>query len=133
MSNTTRKVAAGAVVAGVVGYVAGILTAPKSGKETRKDIKDTAVKGWAEAEKQLKNLYTELAKKVDELKVIANDLSGKAKDEANDLMSKARDAKEKVREVLSAIHEGDADDADLQKAVKEANLALQHIKDYLKK
>jgi len=32
-------VAAGAAVAG---YVAGILTAPKSGKETRKDIKDKA-------------------------------------------------------------------------------------------
>ena len=42
------------------GYLAGILTAPKSGKETREDIKDTAVKTYSEAEKQLKKLHTEL-------------------------------------------------------------------------
>ena len=38
----------GAVAAG---FTAGILTAPKSGKETRKDLKDKAVKMKADTEK----------------------------------------------------------------------------------
>ena len=38
----------GAVAAG---FTAGILTAPKSGKETRKDLKDKAVKLKADTEK----------------------------------------------------------------------------------
>lgn len=51
------KVALGAsigVVAGAVaGFVTGILTAPKSGKATRKDIKDTAVKTKGEVVKEI--------------------------------------------------------------------------------
>ena len=38
----------GAVAAG---FTAGILTAPKSGKETRKDLKDKAIKMKADTEK----------------------------------------------------------------------------------
>ncbi len=133
MSKTTRKLAASALIAGVVGYVAGILTAPKSGKDTRQDIKENVNKGWVEVEKQLKTVHTELAKKVDELKVSGNNLTGKAKDELNDLLAKTKDSKEKVREMLSAIHEGDAEDEDLQNALSDANAALDHIRTYLKK
>ncbi|MCA1806602.1 MAG: YtxH domain-containing protein, partial [Actinobacteria bacterium] len=43
MANKSGKFAIGAVFAAAAGYVTGILTAPKSGKETRKDIHDTAV------------------------------------------------------------------------------------------
>jgi gas vesicle protein len=41
---TKGKFAIGALLGAAAGFVAGILTAPKSGKETREDIKDTAVK-----------------------------------------------------------------------------------------
>lgn len=37
-----KKLAIGAIVGAAVGVVAGILTAPKSGKETRDDIKEKA-------------------------------------------------------------------------------------------
>jgi len=42
--DTGKKVALGALIAASVGYVAGVLTAPKSGKETRQDIKNTGRK-----------------------------------------------------------------------------------------
>lgn len=37
-----KKLALGAVIAAVAGVVAGTLMAPKSGKQTRSDIKKTA-------------------------------------------------------------------------------------------
>jgi len=58
MNKSTKRLALGTVFAAAVGYLTGILTAPKSGKETRKDIKDAAEHGMAEAEKQLKKLHT---------------------------------------------------------------------------
>jgi gas vesicle protein len=128
-----KKLAIGAAVAGAAGYMAGLLTAPKSGRETRKDLKNAAGQGVTEAEKQLKNLHTDLGKAVDEAKSQGEKLGGKAQKELKDLADKAKDTKEKVREVLSAIHEGDANDKDLKSAVADAKHALDHLKDYLKK
>jgi len=48
-------------------------------------------------------------------------------------MVNAKVAKEKAREILSAVHEGDADDKDLKKAVDEASKAVAHLRTYLKK
>jgi predicted nucleic acid-binding Zn-ribbon protein len=59
--------------------------------------------------------------------------SGKAKAEYEDLADKAGSAKQKTRELLSAIHEGDADDKDLRKAIKEASKAIDHLKSFMKK
>lgn len=132
-SSTAKKVAIGAAIAAVAGYVTGILTAPKSGKETRADIKDTAIKGKAEAERQLKRLHTELNELLDEVRSRGTELSDKASKELAGLVDKAKLAKEKTREVLSALHEGDAEDKELQKAIDEANQAIEHIKQFLKK
>jgi gas vesicle protein len=128
-----KRLAIGGAIAGVFGYLAGILTAPQSGKDTRQDIKDNAGKGLAEAEKELKKLHTELDKAIKQAKDNSGDLRGRAKDEFNDFIESARDSKEKVREVLSAVHEGEAEDKDLAKAVKQANNALANLKKYLKK
>jgi gas vesicle protein len=130
--STGKRVAIGAAVAGVAGYVAGILTAPKSGKETRKEIKDTAVKGISEAEKQLKKLHNELNSLLGEAKQKAEKFTGKARQEFDDAVSKSQAVREKARELLSAIHEGDADDKDLKKAIGDANKAVEHLKSYLK-
>lgn len=131
--DTAKKVAIGGVIAGLVGFLAGVLTAPKSGKETRQDIKDSANKGVAEAEKSLKKLHTELDKAIKEAKVRSGDLSVRAQKELDELLAKAKDSKEKAREILSAVHEGEATDQDLAKAVKQANNALTNLKKYLKK
>lgn len=130
---TIKRVAIGSTIAAAAGYVAGILTAPKSGKKTRGDIKHAANDGLATAEKELKKLHTELGKALDEAKVRGDKLGAKAKNDLSAAVAKANKTKEKVREVISAVHEGDAQDADLKQAVKEAKIAIDYLRDYLKK
>jgi gas vesicle protein len=129
-----KKWALGAVFAAVAGYLAGILTAPKSGQETRKDIKDKAEQGVAEAEKQLKKLHTQMADLIAEGKEKAVTLKGAAQKDLQIAVDKAAVVKEKAREMLSTLHEGNtAEDKDLRKAIDEANQAIAHLKTYLKK
>ena len=133
MSKTVKRFAIGAALVGAAGYLAGILTAPKSGKETRQGIKDATNRGMNEAEKDLKRLLAELNSIIDTAQDRGGVVSDKAKQELNQLLDKAKDTKEKLREMLSAIHEGETEDQDLQQAIKDANQAIDHIKDYLKK
>ena len=133
MPKSIKKFAISAAIAGTAGYLAGLLTAPKSGRETRDDIKDATNRGITEAEKDLKKLHTELGKLLSEAKSKGSDLTGKTQQELNDLLDKAKDTKEKAREMLSAIQEGSAEDNDLRRAIADANKAVDHIKDYLKK
>lgn len=128
-----KRLAIGSTIAAGVGYVVGILTAPKSGQQTRDDIKQTADKKLIEAEKDLKKLHTELGKVIEDAKTKRDKLGAKAQKELTTLLDKAKDTKEKAREMLSAIHEGDAEDQDLAEAIKEANKAIDHLKSYLKK
>ncbi len=120
--NKKGKVAIGATLAAGAGYVAGILTAPKSGKDTRKDIAKTASKAKTEGEKQLKKLHSEL-----------NDLLAKAKDKKGQAVDKAKAAKEKTRLLLSALHDGDADDPNLKAVIKEVAQAKADLVAFLKK
>ncbi len=122
-----KKWAIGAVLAGIGGYVAGILTAPKSGKETRQDIKDEAVKLKTEAEKKLKEIHTELDVLLGEAKGKAGDI----KSAAGGAVAAAEAAKAKVKEVLSGIHAGEADNKDLNEAIKDATKALDNLKKYV--
>ena len=125
------KWAIGALIAGVAGYLTGILTAPKSGKETRKDIHDSAVKAKTEAEKRLKELHKELSDLVDKGKKHASKFSAKAQTEYSAAVEKAQSAKQRASELLSAVHEGEADDKELQKAIEEAKKASEHLKAFL--
>ena len=133
MKKDTKKFAVGTLIAAVAGFAAGILTAPKSGKETRKDIKDVAVKTTKEAENKLKQLHTELNDLIDEATEKGKEFQGKAKDQYQEAVDKSKVAKQKAREILSAVHEGDAEDKDLQDAIKEASNAVKHLKSYIKK
>lgn len=133
MGKTAKKFAIGTIIAAAAGYVAGILTAPKSGKETRKDIKDTATKTVTEAEKQLKKLHTELNTVIGRAKDEASTIKGKAREDLDAAISKTYAVKEKAREVLSAVHEGKADDKELKKAIDEATKSIDHLKKYLAK
>lgn len=128
-----KRVAIGSTIAAAAGYLAGVLTAPKSGKQTRDDIRAAADRSRQEAEKDLKRLHTELDKAIKEAKAGSSKLSAKAQAELNELIEKAKDTKEKAREVLSAIHEGDAEDQDLKRAVRNASLAVKHLRKYLRK
>ena len=133
MAKLGRKIALGTVIGVVTGYVAGILTAPKSGKETRQDIKKVSAKALREAEKQLKALYSELDEAIVKATQKAKGFSGQGKDKLDGYVDKAKEAKQKAKEVLSAIRAGDAEDPDLKDAVKQANEAKKHLLDFIKK
>jgi len=132
-NDTARKVATGALIAGAVGYLAGILTAPKSGRETRADIRSAATRAMREAEKQLKYLHAELSALLEEAAALSSRLNERGRKELNTLTEKAKIAKQEAREALSAIHEGDADDPELKMAVKDAENASKHLRKFLAK
>src|SRR5688572_25193817 len=115
--HTGRNIAIGGVVLAGASYLAGILTAPKSGKQTRKDLKVAARKAKIDAEHKLKKAHSELNDVVDNLSKEATKLKGKAADELKEALAKAKVVKQKARELLSAIHEGEAADKDLDEAV----------------
>lgn len=127
----TKKLAIGAAIGVVTGFVAGILTAPKSGKETRADIKNTASKVTAEAEKQLKNMYTELTETINKAKALAKSEGAKVKKELLKALASAEATQQKVREVISAVRDGEAGHPELDKALKDADKAKEHLKKFL--
>jgi gas vesicle protein len=127
------KVALGTALAAGAGYVVGVLTAPKSGRETRKDIRKKAVQAKTEAEHKLKDAHSELNKVIDEANAKIKTSKDKATIEVTEAVAKAEAARQKARELLSAIHEGEAEDADLKKADDEAKSALTHLKKYIGK
>lgn len=132
-SHKSRNLAIGGAVLAGISYVAGILTAPKSGRETRKDINKAAHKAMTDAERHLKLAHSELA----ELLVTLKDQAKKGKDLANKelhvALEQAEVVKNKTRELISAIHEGEASDKDLDVAVKEAKAAVKHLKSFVVK
>jgi len=132
-SQNLKRAAITGAVAAAAGYVAGILTAPKSGGQTRQDIKSATDSGRAQAEKELKQLHTELDKVIKEAKTGSDKLGVRAQKELGEVVDRAKDTKQKVREVLSAVHEGDAEDRDLQRAIRSANTSVKHLRKYLKK
>jgi gas vesicle protein len=128
-----KGIAIGATVAAAAGYVVGILTAPKSGKQTRKGISRTAKKSIKKAEKEYNKLHKELDGLVADVKVKSAQVSDKTSKELTELADKAKAAKEKAGSVIGAIKSGEAEDKELNKAVSEANKALANLKKYLKK
>ncbi len=133
MRKRDRNVAVGTLIAAGIGYAAGVLTAPKSGRETRRDIQRAALKAKKEAESNLKELYGELNKLIAKGKRAGTGLKADAEGEYKKALDKAQLAKKKAGEILSAIHEGDADDRDLDKAVKDIKKSIEHLRTYLEK
>lgn len=133
MSNKKRNIAVGTLVGVGVGYLAGLLTAPKSGKATRKDIKSAAVRAEAEAEKEIKALYSDLVDLIKQADAKFKEASTTVKVGLGKAIDQAIIAKNGTKEVLSAIHEGDADDEDLKKAIKNAQRAVNNLKTFINK
>ncbi len=133
MSKESKRFAIGAVIAAGIGYVTGILTAPKSGKETRADVKNAAVKAKTEAEKTLKRLHSEINEQIERAKKLAGQLHESGKKELDVMLASARTAKEKARDMLTALHDGDVEDKDLKSAIKDVNMAIDHLRAYLDK
>ena len=130
--HTVRKVAIGSAIAGAAGYLAGILTAPKSGKETRGDIADKADDVKGSAEEQIDQLNDELKDLIKSAKVKTIALSSNARAEFNEAVIRAKDAQNKATQVLKAVKSGQAEDPELNKAVKQSRLAIKNLGKFLK-
>ena len=132
-SGTVKKLAFGAAIAGAAGYIAGVLTAPAEGKKTRAQLKKTAENGISDVEKQLKQLHGELGDLVESAKENGADVSGRAGKKFSSAVDSAHEAKDKLRDVLSMVHEGEATDKELKKALEDARRSLDHLKQFIKK
>ncbi|MGI9028360.1 MAG: YtxH domain-containing protein [Candidatus Saccharimonadales bacterium] len=130
---TKKVIAGGALVAAGAGYLTGILTAPKSGKDTRHDIAKSASKARTDGERQLKKLHSELNGLIKDGDAATKKARTKASKELKEALEKAKVAKDKSREILSALHDGDADDPNLQAVLDEVKHAKKNLVKYLKK
>jgi len=130
--NTKEKLAAGAILGGVLGYLAGILTAPKSGKQTRGDIASKASEVKDETGEQLQHALDDLNSALKTAKTQSVNMSAKAKVEFDEAVVKAKDAQNKASAVLKAMRAGESTDPELNKAAKQARQALKNLSKYLK-
>jgi gas vesicle protein len=131
-NNSGRKWALGALIAGAAGYVGGILTAPKSGKETREDIADKAVDVKNDTRVELENLQDDISDLLAKAKAKAESLGSQAREEINEAVLRAKDVQSKTSVILKAMKAGEAEDPELNKAVKQAKQAKKNLSKYLK-
>lgn len=108
----SKKFGLGVLIGAAAGVITGLLTAPKSGKETRQDIKDKATEWRGAAERKLKDAHKELGKLSGEAKAKAKGLQGKAKDEMESYAKKADELKDRVKNAITSIKSGDDDNDD---------------------
>lgn len=131
-NNTGRKIALGALIAGAAGYVAGILTAPKSGEETRHDIATKAADIRDELVQQLQLLHIELEDLIKQAKDKSIALSSQAREDFNEAVVAAKDAKDKTATLLKGVKAGEATDPELNKAIKQAKAAAKNLAKFFK-
>lgn len=131
--DTAKTVVLSLAVGVAAGYIAGILTAPKSGKETRQDIKDAGDKAVQMAQSKLQSLQAQVSELTDIAKARAKNLSARGKQELDKLIAAAKDSQYKASAVLSAVKDGGAGDPELRKAVDHANEAKNSLANFLKK
>lgn len=124
-----RKIAAGGFGLIALGYALGILTAPKSGKQTRKKIKKTAKNSVSDIERDLKTIYSQTKDTLDKLSKNNPEITSKYKD----VKSTATKSQAKLKNILSSLHGQDNLDEDLTNALKDSKQVLADLKNFLKK
>jgi len=87
----------------------------------------------AEAEKDLKSLHTELDKVIKQAKARARKPRQSPKRIGRTGEKAKKIPKRKSAKCLAPFTKATAEDEDLKRAVKNANSALDHLRDYLKK
>ena len=133
MSDYKKKLAIGAIAAGIIGYGIGLLTAPKSGKETRDDIKRGAINTTKHLETRLKSYHSEITELVAEAKIKGLSYKGKAKEELKKLTDSAIEARHRISLALTALHEGEKVDVELEDAINDATDSIDKLRNFVDK
>jgi len=96
MSDDYRKITGAFLIGGVIGAAVALLYAPKSGRETRKDIARTAKK----VKKETVHLVEDVIDSI-------NDFAGDVKDKVSDIIDQGKDLSESAKkEILKNLEDG---------------------------
>lgn len=95
------KLAIGALVGAVAGFVTGVLMAPKSGKETRDDIKNKAMEAKGAATQEAAKVKKAAESKVEEAKAWGEEVVGDVTNKATDLKGRTEQAIEGAKKGFS--------------------------------
>jgi gas vesicle protein len=133
MGKNTKAVAILALVAFGAGVATGLLTAPKSGKETREDLKKASGKLKEELDKRYREVQGSLSDTIDQAMSQVGEFRGSAQEKLEMLIDQAKQAEYKVKDVYRGLKHGDADDKNLDKAIDEADKAKNHLFKFLNK
>jgi len=126
MNSKTKKIGGGIGLA-LAGFVAGILSAPRSGKRTRDKLKNAA--DIKTIEKELKGVYEETKQDLSQLSKDYPKLTERLREARDEALS----SQAKVKEILKDVAGKASSDADLSAALKESKKALNSLKKYLSK
>lgn len=121
-----------ALIAAGAGYIGGLLSAPRSGKQTRDKLAKSASKAKTDSEKQLKKLYGELTDSISDVEKQVTKARSKANNERKEAVKTAREARDKAKLLLTAIRHGEADDPNLKAVVNEVKSAKSHLGKFVK-
>lgn len=127
------KLAVGAAIGAVAGVVTGLLFAPKSGKETRKDIADTAVKAKEKVLAEAKHAEVELRKIADRVEDEARKHGKNLSKAAEDAMSRAKTARDDLVARVKELGDDEDSEKQLKRATKNAEQAKKELEKLLKK
>lgn len=121
-----------ALIAGLAaGYALGVLTAPKSGKETRDDIREAGSKAYKAAEARLKGSYEDLSGVIAKAGHQTKKLSKKGHEELDGLLAAAHDAQGRVKQLITSVRRGDATEEQYEDVVIAAQVAKDELEDFI--
>lgn len=132
MSRNTNRLAITALIAAGAGYIGGLLSAPRSGKQTRKKISKSASKVKTDGEKQLKKLHSDINGMIEDGEKQVTKARTKANKELKEALQSAKEARQKARILLTALHEGDADDPNLKAVLNDVSAAKNHLAKFIR-
>lgn len=121
-----------AMIAAGAGYLGGLLSAPRSGKQTRDKLAKSASKAKTDGEKQLKKLYGEISDSIADVEKQVTKARSKANNERKEAVKTAREARDKAKLLLTAIRNGEADDPNLKSVLSEVKSAKTHLGKFVK-
>jgi gas vesicle protein len=87
----------GTIIGAAIGAVAGLLLAPRSGRETREQIKGKVLGTYQDVLDRLERMGEEMNGRVESLKEAAKELKGEAREESQELIRRAEVLKQDLR------------------------------------
>lgn len=130
-SSGNGKLAIGAAIGAVAGVITGLLFAPKSGEETRKDIADTATKAKDKVVAEAKKAEVELKKLADRVEEEARKRGKTLSKTAEQSIVRAKTARDDLVRRAKDIGNSDDSEDELKKATKRAEEAKKDLEKLL--